>query len=129
VTGRYGKGFLETGANITILHLKGAPCACGYQHGVLLADRITSTVSMGLTGAAAVALSTGVGVKQGLNRLRQGMDQASGFLLPELREELHGMADALREAGAPLTREAFTIGCCSFSAWGTAIRDGKLLLP
>jgi predicted choloylglycine hydrolase len=155
---RRGKGFLEARGDITVLHLKGAPYERGSQHGALLADRITATVCRGLTGAAAVtALALGCSVEQAMDRLRRGKEEASGFLPPEIEEEMHGIADALKEAGSPLSfddvllwntmydswcffahpdpsdpaamyrREPYTIGCSSFSAWGTATSDGKLL--
>ena len=158
VIGRHGEGFLETRGDMTVLHVKGAPYKRGRQHGALLAPRVTATVSRGLTGAAAVtALALGCSVEQGFIRLCQGRDEASGFLPDELREEMQGMADALKEAGSPLgfedillwntmydswcffahpdpsdpaaqyRHEPHTIGCCSFSAWGTATHDGKLL--
>ena len=158
VIGRYGKGFVETWESVTVLHVKGAPYERGYQHGALLAERVTRTVCKGLTGASAVTgLAMGGSVEDGMGRLRRGKDEAEGFLPPEFREELRGMADAVKASGSPVTfddllvwntmydswcfyahpdpsdpstrfyREPYTIGCSSFSAWGSATRDGKLV--
>jgi hypothetical protein len=156
--GRYGKGCLEVLGDIVILHVKGTAYERGYQHGHLLRERIDSTVSRGLAGAAAVcALAIGGSLEDGFERLRRGKEEAEGFLPPEFREELRGMADALAAAGSPLDfddlliwntmydswcffahpdpsdpaarydRESYPIGCSSFSAWGRATRDGGLL--
>jgi hypothetical protein len=155
---RHGRGFLENCGGITVLHVAGEPYERGYQHGHLLSGQVTETACAGLTGAAAVtALAVGADVGHGMERLRRGREEARGFIPPDLKEELRGMADALSAAGSPLTlddlllwntmydswcffahpdpgdpgaqfyREPYTIGCSSFSAWGEATRDGKLL--
>jgi len=153
--GRYGKGSLELQGDIVVLHVKGAAYERGYQHGHLLRDRIDRTASRGLTGAAAVcALAIGGTLEDGFERLRRGREEAAGYVPPEFREELRGMADALAAAGSPLDfddlllwntmydswcffahpdpsdpaatypREPYTIGCSSFSAWGTRRATG-----
>jgi len=151
-----GKGLLEERHGIRILHLRGTPYERGYQHGVLLADSISKALRGGITGAAAVIART-TGVSSGLEKLRVGKVAAEPYIPPEFREELHGIADGMKAAGSSLTyddlllwntmydarcfyahltpsdptrppvRHSYPPGCSSFSAWGRATPDGKLI--
>lgn len=154
----YGKGFLENREGIKVLHLKGSPYERGYQHGVLLYDQINDTLTKGLTGAAAViSHNLDCTLEEGFERLRIGEREAEGFIPPEFREEMTGIADALKSRGSPIDlddiflwntmydswcffshpniqdptkgfeRQRYAVGCSSFSAWGKATRDGNMI--
>jgi hypothetical protein len=158
VIGEYGQGYLEMRGGVMALHLKGAPYERGFQHGYLLSSQITETATKGLTGAAAVtAHNMGCSLEEGFAKLVHGKEEAQGFIPPEFKEEMQGIADALAKAGSPLTlddvilwntmydswcffshpnladpaavweRQPYAVGCSSFSAWGDATRDGALV--
>jgi len=107
--------------------------------------------------AAVTGKAIGGDYKAGLEKLRMGKEEAEPFIPPEFVEELHGIADGIASKGSPLTysdivmwstmydtwcfyahpnpanprtlanRQPYPPGCSSFSAWGKATRDGKLI--
>jgi len=107
--------------------------------------------------AAVISKAIGGDVSAGLERMRVGKQEAEPYIPPEFREELKGITDGIVAAGSSLTyddmvlwntmydswclyhhpnasnpatmaiRHPYPPGCSSFSAWGEATRDGKLL--
>ncbi len=114
----YGKAFLLEKPGLPyyppILHVQGTPYEMGYQHGVLLADRIEELISgvgtpmMYLLGGwnpesgqkpAPEQLEAGKAiVKLAIDRCFIGPIQEKA---PDYLEEARGLADGLRAAGSP----------------------------
>lgn len=147
---RHGQGYLEILGETKVLHVKGTPYERGFQHGYLLREVIERTVPRGLTAASAVCgKAVGGSPEDGLERLMTGKDIARKFMPKEILEEINGISDALAVAGSvldfddilawnlmydtwcfyahPNFKDPDTIGCSSFSAWGTATPDGNLI--
>jgi hypothetical protein len=107
--------------------------------------------------AARIACAISTDISGGLNALAVGKQEEEPFIPPEFKEEMRGISDALAAAGSnvsfddivlwntmydsycfynhpdpsnPATvanRHPYPPGCSSFSAWGRATRDGKLV--
>lgn len=154
----HGKGFLEEKQGIKVLHLKGAPYERGYQHGVLLNDKISEVLTGGLTGAIAfITKARRSDVSLASERIMVGAKAMEPYIPPEFKEEYKGIADGIAEAGSSLTYEdillwntmydqwcfyahpnsadpnnppircSYPPGCSSFSAWGEATLEGKMI--
>lgn len=116
--GRFGKGRLERWGEALILHVAGEPYERGRQHGALLGDLIETTMRKGLSSAAAVCgKAVGGDPELGLERLRQGSEEAEGYLPPELTEEIRGIADALAERGSALDLRDFLTWNLMYDTW------------
>jgi hypothetical protein len=153
----HGKGFIEEKASgLKVLHLKGTAYERGYQHGMLLADEISETLSAGVT---MFALSLGKGdYEAGLEKLVKGKELMEPFVPPEFKQEIQGMADALAVKGSALTYDDILLwnmttdadlfyfhpnvvdsgkpgirhpyppaACTSFTAFGKATKDNTLV--
>ncbi len=151
-------GFLEMNRGIKTLHVSGAPYERGYQHGFLLAEEISEVIPHGLTGAASViAMALDCSMNQAFEVLHKGRRASEGYIPPEYREEMRGIAHGIAAGGSSLgyddvvlwntmydqwcfyarpdptdpckdsARHAYPPGCSSFSAWGDATRNGKMI--
>ncbi|TXT42695.1 MAG: hypothetical protein FD137_2051 [Spirochaetes bacterium] len=148
----WGKGSMEILKGAKILRLKGGPYERGFQHGHLLGSLMEYTIPRGMASAAAVcAKAIGSNQAEGLARIFEGARIAQPFIPESMAEEIRGMADALAAQGSKLdygdlvawnlmydswcfyahpgygNPGAETIGCSSFSAWGAATKDGRLI--
>lgn len=151
-------GFLEMNKGIKVLHLSGKPYERGYQHGFLLAKEISEVIPDSITGAAAViALALGCSHSEAIEVMMKGKRSAEGYVPPEFKEEMRGIADGIAAQGSTLdyddivlwntmydqwcfyahpdpaepdrhsVRHAYPPGCSSFSAWGKATVNGKMI--
>ncbi len=151
-------GFLEMNRGIKVLHISGEPYERGYQHGFLLAKEISEVIRDGLTGAASViAMALDCSMDEAFEVLRKGKEAAEGYIPPEFREEMRGIADGIAAEGSNLgygdvvlwntmydqwcfyarpdltdpckesIRHAYPPGCSSFSAWGDATVNGRMV--
>ena len=107
--------------------------------------------------AAVISENIGGSVSAGLERMKTGKQEAEPYIPPEFREELKGIADGMAAAGSSLSyddivlwntmydswclhhhpnpsnpatktiRHPYPPACSSFSAWGEATHDGKLV--
>jgi len=108
-------------------------------------------------GAAVIAKATGSDVLLAIEKMIVGQKAMEPYIPPEFKEELQGIADGIAEAGSCLTYEDILLwntmydqrcfyahpktadvnnppircpyppGCSSFSAWGEATLDGKMI--
>ena len=108
-------------------------------------------------GAAVIAKATGSDVSLAIEKMMVGQKAMEPYIPPEFKEELQGIADGIAEAGSSLTYEdillwntmydqrcfyahpnpsdpnnspircSYPPGCSSFSAWGRATLDGKMI--
>ncbi len=132
-----GEGFLEDREEMRVLHVKGTPYEMGYQHGFLLADDILEDCSIVMI-LVALQLCGTIDVSAALDCLLLDAQAVEPYIPAEYMEELQGIADGLAAAGSPLTYEDILIWntfadvvlykCSTFSAWGDATTDGKLVL-
>lgn len=154
----YGKGFLEENNGIKVLHISGKPYERGYQHGFLLTKEISEVLRDGISGAASVvAKAVGCNVGDAIKIMEKGKKVTEGYIPPEFKEEMKGIADGMIAGGSTLdyddiilwntmydqwcfyahpnpadpnrdsVRHAYPPGCSSFSAWGDATLDGKMV--
>lgn len=151
-------GFLETRNGIKVLHISGRPYERGYQHGFLLAREISEVIPDAITGAASViAKACNCSMGQAIEIMQQGKEAAEGYIPPEFKEEMRGIANGMVAAGSTLdyddivlwntmydqwcfyarpdlsdpkkdsARHAYPPGCSSFSAWGEATVNGRMV--
>jgi predicted choloylglycine hydrolase len=134
-----------------LLHVRGTPYEMGYQHGMLLSNEITNLCSGFLTP---VCMEVGGGYdmehfNEGYSIMR---DIAYNALVPFIKaytpqywSEMEGIADALRDAGTPVTFDDILLintflditynlqsissgySCSYFAAWGNATHKGELI--
>jgi len=151
---RYGDGFLEEKeSGLRVLHLKGTAYERGYQRGMLQDDLGTVTIN-NITQLA--ALFGGDSLEAGLAALHEAKKIMEPFIPYQFRQEMKGMADALAARGSSVTYDDIVLHmvgadfgmmdpghdlkqprkrnpcppisrCSSFSAWGGAVKDGKLV--
>ncbi len=115
---RQGPGFYEVLPDgLHVLHLKGTGYERGYQYGAMLKEEIEETLKSGMT---MFALYIGDrNFDKGLERIARGAKEMENFIPYEFREEMRGMADALRAAGSDLTYDDILM-------WNT-VNDSKML--
>ena len=151
---RHGTGFIEKKPNgLTVLHLKGTAYERGYQRGFLLGDQLDTMIKHDLTQ---VAILSGRGdLVKGLATIRELAEINKPFIPNNIRQEIKGIANGLAARGSnltyddillhaisddismmdlskPLDTNATMTGfpmtrCSSFSAFGTATKDGQLI--
>lgn len=150
----HGKGFLEKKASgLRVLHLKGTAYERGYQRGMLQDDLGTVTLN-NITQLA--AYFGGENLEAGLAAMREAKKTMEPFIPYQFKQEMKGMGDALAARGSSVTYDDIVLHmvgaefgmmdrkhdlkkpqkrnayppisrCSSFSAWGGATKDGKLI--
>jgi len=109
---------LEQQNGIRILHVHGSPYQMGYQHGYLLAEKIRLMISRTLSATAAyVAAQTGSELERAEDMLWIGQEKALPYLPPELKEEMAGIADGAKDAGADVTVEQVQLWNTNYDQW------------
>jgi len=151
---KYKSGFLEKkGSLLTVLHLKGTSYERGYQRGMLQEDLDRVTL-LNITELA--AWFGGEDLEKGIAALQDAKKAMEPFIPYQYRQEIKGMADALAAKGSKVTYDDIILHltgaefammdtghdimkprnrdpfppisrCSSFSAWGRAVKDGKLI--
>ncbi|MHA1430297.1 MAG: C45 family autoproteolytic acyltransferase/hydrolase [Candidatus Freyarchaeota archaeon] len=149
----YDKGCLkqDTVTGELLLHVRGTPYEMGYQHGMLLSDEITD-LSSGFLTPVCMEIGGGYDMEHfqiGYETMREIAYTALVPFIkaytPQYWAEMEGMADALRDAGTPVTfddlllintfldityyLESVSTGysCSYFAAWGNTTHKGKLI--
>ena len=112
------KAYFEEIKGIKVLHIKGKPYEMGYQHGYLLADKIDLMIKRTLLATTAyVASQTGLSLEKAEEILRIGQKAAEPFLPSELKEELVGIVDGVKDAGVNVTLEEILLWNTNYDQW------------
>jgi hypothetical protein len=112
------KARFEDQNGIKILYVKGSPYEMGYQHGRMLADKIDLMVNRTLLATAAyVAAQTNSNLGRAEEMLLIGQKKAEPFLPEELREEMVGIADGVRDAGGKATLHQILLWNTNYDQW------------
>ncbi|MHA1580820.1 MAG: C45 family autoproteolytic acyltransferase/hydrolase [Candidatus Freyarchaeota archaeon] len=149
----YEKGCLkqDTTTGELLLHVRGTPYEMGYQHGMLLSDEITD-LSSGFLTPVCMEIGGGYDLEHfqiGYEIMREIAYTALVPFIkaytPQYWAEMEGMADALSDAGTPVTFGDLLLintfldityylesissdySCSYFAAWGNATHKGKLI--
>jgi len=152
---KYKSGYLEKRADgQRVLYLKGTAYERGYQRG-MLQDDLASVTCLNITQLA--TLYGGDDLDAGLIKLHQAKKIMEPFIPYQIKDEIRGMADALASRGELVTYDDIILHligadygmmnsknelsrtpgrstfpsisrCSSFSAWGTATKDGSLII-
>ena len=103
---------------VKILYVKGGPYEMGYQHGRLLADKIDLMVCRTLLATCAyVAAQTNSDLKRAQEMLWIGQKKAEPFLPEELKEEMRGIADGVKDAGGKATFDQILLWNTNYDQW------------
>lgn len=103
---------------IKILYVSGSPYEMGYQHGRFLADKIDLMVNRTLLATAAyVAAQTSSDLDRAEEMLWIGKRRAEPFLPKEMREEMEGIADGVRDADGKATLEEILLWNTNYDQW------------
>lgn len=103
---------------IKILHVKGNPYQIGYQHGYFLAEKIDLMVNKTLSATAAyVAQQTGSDLERAQEMLWIGQKMAQPHIPEEFKEEMRGIADGAKDAGAKVTLEQILLWNTNYDQW------------
>jgi hypothetical protein len=114
----WGKGRLEMIGDVKVLHLRGGDYDRGFQHGRLLGSLMEQTIPRGMAAAAAVcAKAIGLDYAEGLARLLGVLRNAAGFIPESMKEEIHGMADALAARGSRLNFDDLIAWNLMYDTW------------
>jgi len=125
--GREGRGWLERRGGSLVLFVSGTPYEMGYQHGVLLRQRIRDLTDR-LYGIGAVEALLNPD-KPALGELTEAWRRTQSYIPQSIHEELRGLADG---AELPLERVRIVntipelFHCSGFALWGGATKDGAL---
>lgn len=127
---RCGAGWLEEINGYPVLHLKGSPYEIGYQHGVLMKERVQSNLRGILAQEEGHPLVEVLGIQVKPSHAIQTIITIQKPFVPEKYfEELQGLADG---AGLPLQEVRIAnflpelFHCSGFAISGAATKDGTL---
>jgi isopenicillin-N N-acyltransferase like protein len=127
---RCGEGWLEEIGGYPVLHLKGSPYELGYQHGVLLRERVRSNMGNILKlGEEATLVEVGPIKLKPADAIRTIVKIQQPYVPAKYFEELRGLAD-----GAGLELEDVQLAnflpelfhCSGFAIANSATADGTL---
>lgn len=124
---REGKGFLEEIEGNLVLHVEGTPYEMGYQHGVLLRDKVRDIVEIVVYGVGFYeTLTSGT---WGPNKMRSIYRRLEPHIPEKYKEEMKGLAE-----GAGLELEMVQLAnimpelfhCSGFVLFGESSGDGNI---
>jgi len=103
---------------VNILRMKGTPFEMGYQHGYLLADKISVMINTTLQATIAyIALATGNDLATSEEWFWLGQKAAEPFLPEEFGEEMQGIAAGCNDAGVPVTVQQIYLWNTNYDQW------------
>ncbi|HNT72681.1 MAG: Acyl-coenzyme A:6-aminopenicillanic acid acyl-transferase [Methanosaeta sp. PtaB.Bin087] len=112
------KAELKVERGVKILRLAGSPYEMGYQHGRLLAKEIDLMVKTTLPATAAyVALQADSELDRAEEMLWIGQRRAEPHLPKELKVEMEGIADGVRDGGGRATLEEILLWNTNYDQW------------
>lgn len=113
-----GKAYFKEQKGIKILHLKGSPYEMGYQHGYLLADKIRLMITRTLPATIAfIAQQTGSDLDRAEEMIWIGQKKGEPFVPREFKDEMRGIADGAKDAGADVTFEQILLWNTNYDQW------------
>jgi len=118
-------GWLEERGNVSILHLNGSYYEMGYQHGVLLDERI----GVALRAQLAAFESHGYGYDDILDVWQVMEPYLPGCYVAEMQGMADGSSLSFEQVAVLNTMPALfnhMISCCEISLWGDATASGDL---
>ena len=118
----YSDGWIEIRDNVTILHVKGSHYEMGYQHGILLKEKIQQNIRAMLHYAERE--TTYEELMSMWNTMKKYVDQ-------KYIDELTGIADGANISFLDLAAAIMVVvwgdsGCYGISSWGPATKNGTL---
>jgi len=112
------KGSFRIQDEVKILRMKGTPFEMGYQHGYLLADKISVMINTTLQATIAyIALATGNDLATSEEWFWLGQKAAEPFLPEEFKEEMQGIAAGCNDAGVPVTVRQIYLWNTNYDQW------------
>ena len=103
---------------VNILRMKGTPFEMGYQHGYLLADKISVMINTTLQATIAyIALATGNDLATSEEWFWLGQKAAEPFLPEEFKEEMKGIATGCKDAGVQVTEKQIYLWNTNYDQW------------
>jgi len=112
------KAYFEEQKGVKILHIKGSPYEMGYQHGYLLADKIRLMITRTLPATIAyIAQQTGSDLERAEEMIWIGQKKAEPFVPREFEDEMRGIADGGKDAGADVSFEQILLWNTNYDQW------------
>lgn len=103
---------------VKILKMKGTPYEMGYQHGYLLADKISIMINTTLQATIAyISLATGKDLKTSEAWFNKGQADAEPFLPDELKTEMEGIYAGCNDAGVSVTLQQILLWNTNYDQW------------
>lgn len=112
------KASFEIKDGVKILRIKGSPFEMGYQHGYLLADRISLMLNTTTQATIAyISLATGEDLTTAEEWFWLGQKRAEPFLPEEFKEEMRGIAEGCNDAGVQVTEQQIFLWNTNYDQW------------
>lgn len=112
------KAYFKEQKGIKILYLKGRPYEMGYQHGYLLAEKIDMMITRTLPATMAyIAQQTGSDLEKAEEMMWTGEKKAKPFVPGEFEDEMRGIADGAKDAGADVSFEQILLWNTNYDQW------------
>lgn len=103
---------------VNILRMKGTPFEMGYQHGYLLADKISVMINTTIQATIAyISLATGNDLATSEQWFLLGQQAAEPFLPEEFKEEMQGITTGCNDAGVPVTLQQIYLWNTNYDQW------------
>ncbi|MBL4594796.1 MAG: hypothetical protein JKX68_13425 [Flavobacteriales bacterium] len=104
--------------SVKILKMKGTPYEMGYQHGYLLADKISVMINTTIQATIAfISLATGNDLNTSEERFNKGQADAEPFLPEEFKLEMEGICAGCNDAGIPVTLQQILLWNTNYDQW------------
>lgn len=112
------KASFEVENGVNVLRMKGTPFEMGYQHGYLLADRISIMINTTIQATIAyISLATGNDLATSEEWFWLGQKAAEPFLPEEFKEEMRGIAAGCNDAGVQVTEQQIFLWNTNYDQW------------
>ncbi len=112
------KGSFKIQDGVKTLYMKGTPYEMGYQHGYLLADKISVMINTTLQATIAyISMATGNDLSTSEEWFWLGQEAAEPFLPEEFKEEMQGIAAGCNAAGVSVTDKQIYLWNTNYDQW------------
>lgn len=104
--------------SINILKMKGTPYEMGYQHGYLLAEKISTMINTTIQATIAyISLATGNDLKTSEEWFNEGQVDAEPFLPEEFKIEMVGIYTGCNDAGVSVSLQQILLWNTNYDQW------------